>query len=258
VDNQGPHGAFLLEPLRAAGLPAAEARLDSADLAFEGRGAKGTTVSVGVEFKRLDSKSSDLVQSLRSGRLAGLQLPKMIGPHGAYDYAWLLVEGDWRHDEQGRLEARRGGARGAGRYLPIRGGMSAVELDKQLFTLELCGGLHMGHTTTRRDSVRFLSSLYHWWSDVALDKHTSHLAVYTPAALVQLSPFRAAACAWPGVSVRTSLAAEKLFGGSVGRASAARVKDWAELTTTDSKGQTRRFGTAHAERLIAFFKDGRQ
>src|SRR5579863_3250555 len=105
VDPQGPKGAFLLEPLQQAGLPAvlAEPQLDAGDLAFCGRGVGGTSVNIGIEFKRLDSSSTDLAQSLRSGRLSGEQLPKLLGERGAYDMAWLLVEGIWRTDPKSGL-----------------------------------------------------------------------------------------------------------------------------------------------------------
>jgi len=75
VDPQGPKGAFLLEPLQQAGLPAEERFLHAGDLAFTGRGYGGTAVEIGIEFKRLDSSSTDLAQSLRTGRLSGEQLP---------------------------------------------------------------------------------------------------------------------------------------------------------------------------------------
>ncbi len=247
VDNQGPDGAFLLGPLQAAGLPAVESRLNSADIAFPGRGQKGTSVMVGIEFKRLDQGSTDLIQSLRSGRLAGLQLPKMLGPEGEYDYAWLLVEGAWSHDDKGQLAAGK-------RHKPLRGKMSASELEKQVLTLELCGGLHVRYAPSRRDSVRFIGALYHWWTDRAQDQHTSHLALHSTPALSLVSEFRQAVCKWPGIGLRTSAAVEKAFSGSLRRAANAGVAQWAGIQIPGDGGKTRKLGEKTAARVVTFLE----
>jgi ERCC4-type nuclease len=234
----------LLKPLLAAGLPAEIANLDSGDLAFQGKGVKGVPLAVGIELKRLDANSTDLTQSLQSGRLSGEQLPKMLGKDGAYDYAWLLIEGSWRHDEAGHITVYQGPKRG---WTPIRGGITAAELEKRVLTLELCGGLHVRHTSSRRDSVRFIAALYHWWVDTSLDAHQSHLAVHEPNSLIHISDFRRAVSAWPGIGLKTSKAVEGCFRGSVRRAASASESDWAEL---DIDGK--RFGTARAKKLVAF------
>ncbi len=249
VDPQGPDGAYLLKPLLAMGLPAEERRLDAADIAFEGKGEGGTRLSLGVEIKRLDARSTDLIQSLRSGRLAGEQLPKMVGPQGAYDHAWLLVEGIWRHNESGLITAYYGPRRG---WVPVRGKMSAWELEKRVLTLELCGGLHVRFTNTRADTVRFVGSLYRFWTDKPLDRHTSHLAQHTPPSLVALSEFRDVVARLPGVGVRTSLAVEVAFKGCLRDAINADAVRWADIATLDHAGHARRLGMKTAERIVAF------
>jgi ERCC4-type nuclease len=234
----------LLKPLLAAGLPAEIATLDSGDLAFQGKGVAGAPIAVGIELKRLDANSTDLTQSLQSGRLSGEQLPKMLGKDGAYDYAWLLIEGSWRHDEAGHITVYQGPKRG---WVPIRGGITAAELEKRILTLELCGGLHVRHCSSRRDSVRFIAALYHWWVDSSLDSHTSHLAVHQPNSLIHVSDFRKAVSAWPGIGLKTSKVVESCFSGSVREAACAPVEYWAEIEI-DGK----RFGTARAKKLVAF------
>ncbi len=234
----------LCEPLLAAGLPAQITELEYADLAFEGQGAKGTTLSIGIELKNIN----DMVGSLRSGRLAGHQLP---GLRQTYDRAWVLCEGQWRHDDVGNLVSYQGKYRG---WKPLPGKMSAFELEKQLLTIELCGGVHVRHCTTRRDSLRFIGSLYRWFTDKAMDAHTSHLAVHNPPVLVAVSDFRQAVMRWPGIGLKASKAVEVRFKSSIARAGAAGVDEWAAIETVDDKGKTRRLGTSVATKLVTFLK----
>src|ERR1035437_8002080 len=118
---------YLLAPLKAAGFEAQLVELEFGDIAFEGKGPNGTTLNIGVELKVL----GDLVNSLRTGRLAGHQLPGLLK---TYDYAWLLVEGEWRANAAGQVTTQKRRRLWTG----IPGKMSASELDKQLLTLELC------------------------------------------------------------------------------------------------------------------------
>lgn len=248
VDPQGPKGAFLLEPLQQAGLPAvlAEPQLTAGDLAFQGRGIGGVSLNIGIEFKRLDSASTDLTQSLRSGRLSGEQLPKLLGPTGAYDHAWLLIEGQWRHDPKtGLVTVYKGPRRG---WQAIPGRMPANELEKKVLTLQMLGGLHVRFTSTRADSVRFIASLYRWWTDRDMDKHVSHLAVHDAPTFRPVSDVAAAYMRWPGVGYKAAACAEKSF-GSVQSAATANAAAWASLDIGGKK-----FGRAKADKLVAWLK----
>lgn len=233
----------LVQPLIRAGYPVEVVRMDYGDVAFVGKGPKNTELHIGIEFKTM----GDLVSSVRTGRLAGHQLQ---GLRDTYDYAWLLIEGSWRADEVGRILTRKPG-RG---WRPLRGGMNANELEKHVHTLHLCGGLIPRFTDSRADSVRFVGTLYRWWTDTSLDRHTSHIAVHTPPTLVPLSPFRQAACMWPGIGVKTSRAVEQRFGGSILRAASGTVRDWADITITDSAGKSKRLGETVAQRIVTFMK----
>src|ERR1035437_1042749 len=117
----------LLAPLKAARFEVQLVELEVGDIAFEGKGPNGTTLNVGVELKVL----GDRINSLRTGRLAGHQLPGLLKP---YDYAWLLVEGQWRANAAGPVTTQKR----RGLWAAVPGKMSASELDKQLLTLELC------------------------------------------------------------------------------------------------------------------------
>lgn len=245
VDPQGPKGAFLLKPLLDAGLPAQQADppLHAGDLAFTGRGANGTTVTVGIEFKRLDSSSTDLIQSLRSGRLSGEQLPKMQ----SYDERWLLIEGQWRHNDKGLITVYKGKFRG---WQPAPGKMFASELENRLLTAHRLGGLNVRHCNTRADSIRFITALYRWWNDRALDQHRSHLAVYDAPTFRAISDSVAALMRWPGVGDKAAAAAIKEF-GSVRDAATAHELDWANLEVSGKK-----FGKARASKLVTWLREG--
>lgn len=231
----------LLKPLQQRGLEACITELKAGDLAFEGKGANGTAVEVGIELKRLDS--GDLLQSLRSGRLAGEQLPKLLGKEGAYGHAWLVVEGSWRADASGHVVCYQGPKRG---WKPLRGRLTASELTKSLLTLEVCGGLHVRYTSNRADTLQFIDFLYRWWTDKAVDKHVSHLAVHNQATFVPTSDFRAAVMAFPGIGLRVSADVEKRFAGSLKQACNASILDWSEI------GTMKRIGMKNADKIVRF------
>ena len=227
----------LVAPLKAAGFDAQLVELAFGDIAFEGKGPNGTMLNIGVELKVL----GDLINSLRTGRLAGHQLPGLLK---TYDYAWLLVEGQWRANAAGQVTTQKR----RGIWAAVPGKMSASELDKQLLTLELCGGLHVAHTHTRADTLRFICNLYRWWTDRSLDGHTSHLALHVAPAVYAISPFRAAVCQWPGIGVKMSKAVEQVF-KTVRCAASASVEEWAQITTGD-----RKLGKKTAERVVKFLR----
>jgi ERCC4-type nuclease len=219
--------------------------LEFADVAFSGLGNKGAAVDIGIELKTLN----DLVSSLRSGRLSGHQLP---GLRAKYEHAWLLVEGFWKADEWGNVVTYQGKGRGW-RMLP--GKMRASELEKQVLTLELCGGLHVRYTNSRADTVRVIANLFHWWTDVALDHHTSHLAIHDAPTLIPISPWRQAFTKLPGVGIRMSKAVADHFENSLRQAARASVSEWAAIQVLDeSTGKSRRLGEKVATRIVAFLK----
>jgi len=245
--------ADLLKPLLAAGLPAELTRLESADIAFIGKGPKGASIDIGIELKRLDSGSTDLIQSLRSGRLAGHQLPKMVGPSGAFDYGWLLVEGVWRHADDGQVVVYKGPRNG---WQPINGRMSASELEKQILTLELCGGLHVRYTNTRLDTVRFIGALYHWFTDKSFDRHTSHLKAYEAPTLIPVSEYRRLYMSIPGIGYKLSQAVENHFKGGPRQAVCAGINEWAAIECLSDEGKSRKLGNTVATKIVAFLRGG--
>lgn len=193
----------LLTPLQMFGVPAALAHLEFADFAFIGRGIEGADVSVGIELK----ETRDLIGSLQSSRFTGHQLPGLVR---TYDRVWLLTEGIWRAGAGGIFEVMAGGwraVRGTGaRSLMLN------DIESWILTQTIRGGIGYWHSSTRHDTIRFISVLYHWWTDKSLDEHRSHQAIYRPppdrAMMVEPSTFQQMVSCIPGVGWEKSGAIE--------------------------------------------------
>src|SRR5574337_1311397 len=168
----------------------------------------GSDVFIGVELK----ETRDLIASLRSARFPGHQLP---GLQTTYDRAWLLTEGIWRAGEGGVLEIMAGGWR------TITLGAHQVmlsDVESWLLSQIIRGGISHWHCATRKDTVRFLTVLYKWWTAKDLDEHRSHQAIYLPppdrAMLAEPSTFLRIASCLPGVGWDKAAALETACQGS--------------------------------------------
>lgn len=136
------------------------------DVAFHGNGPDGD-VQIGVEVKRL----ADLLSSESTGRLAGTQLPRMLGSdatgHANYDFIWLLSIGRHRCGPQGYLEVRRGKF-----WAPYRIGSRPVPygyLEAFLIELQVMGILHK-NVYDYQEAAAWLGVLYRWFAK-PWDKH---------------------------------------------------------------------------------------
>ncbi len=209
----------LAEPLRAAGLPVESTRLEFGDLFWVGRGEQGAPLAVGVEHKKLP----DLVNSLNTDRLAGHQLTGMLR---TYDRSYLVIEGQWEADADGRVVVP---SRVRGRWQPLKGAMLASALEQRVLTLAHRGGLQVRWTRDQAETVRFLSALYRFWVDRDLNKHSSHLAIHSPdldrALLTPVSDARRVYAAFPYIGYTRSGAVERHF-STVWDAVNASEKDW--------------------------------
>src|SRR5438067_1940584 len=73
-------------------------RLDSGDVAFFGFGPEGPyTYPIGIEYKT----AQEALQCMQSGRLTGIQLPKMAA---LYKRVYVIVEGRYREGPDGALQ----------------------------------------------------------------------------------------------------------------------------------------------------------
>lgn len=210
--------------LRKAGLPIQFDRLDGGDVFFLGKGANGTEVTVGVEHKTL----RDLLQSLRSQRFQGHQLHEMQ----AYDYRFLLIEGDYKHDNDGFITVRSGFKD----WSRVAGNFRAAELDKTLLGLTLRGGILIKEVSTRRESVRWLTSLYRNFTDAEWDAHTSHTGIYRPQGLTRPSAFCNFIAGIPGIGLKRAKAVEAYFDGKPRRAVLAPPQVWSGIDGIGKKG----------------------
>ena len=159
----------LLGPLQRYGVPAESARLEFGDFAFVGRGLADAPVAIGIELK----ETKDLIHSLQSSRFPGHQLPGLLN---TYDRVWLVSEGIWRATEDGILEIMSSGWR------TVKMGnqpIMARDLESWILSQVIRGGIGYWHCPTRRDTIRFISVLYHWWTNKTLEQHRSHQAIYT-------------------------------------------------------------------------------
>lgn len=160
----------LLTPLQRYGVPAVmhPVNMPAGDFAFIGRGLQDVDYYIGVELK----ETRDIVSCLFSGRYTAEQVPKL---QRQYDRVWLLTEGIWRAGDGGVLEVMNRG------WKEVKIGtkrIMASDLDAWILTQSIRGGFHHHHCATRTDTIRFLATLYHWWTDKTLDEHRSHQAIY--------------------------------------------------------------------------------
>lgn len=144
--------------------------LEFGDLAFSGEG-KECGVAVGIEHK----SPHDLVNSMRSNRLSGHQLPGLMD---MYDYVFLCVEGPWRCGGRGELEVLAGKG-----WVPMSTGGSRPilyrEVSSYLTTLELKCGVDVIRTVNAQETAAWVVGLYHWFQK-PWGKHDAWEAIYKP------------------------------------------------------------------------------
>jgi ERCC4-type nuclease len=209
----------LIGPLIRSGVPAELTRLVFADCAFVGRGVQDEPVTIGIELK----ETRDLLSSLHSGRFQGHQLPGLLS---TYDRVWLLTEGIWRAGPGGALETLQGSWR---QQKTGRRAVLVNDVESWLLSQIIRGGIHHWHSSTRCDSVRFLSVLYHWWCSKSLDQHRGHQTIYYAppdrATFIEPSLFQRIAGCLPGVGWDRSIALDQHFQGSLRGLLSATAED---------------------------------
>ncbi len=129
--------------------------LTAGDFCFAGEGPKGPCL-IGIERKRI----KDMLSSLRTGRLIGEQLPKLLDH---YEYTFLVLEGTFRTNwHSGILEDKYGKD-----YTPVLIGKSTflgLELESALTSILAATPIRYIRTRTDRETVEWLISLNHAFS----------------------------------------------------------------------------------------------
>ena len=125
-------------------------------------------------------------------------------------------------------------------------------------TLETRGGLRVRWTRNQKETVRYVSALFRFWTDRDLDAHRSHLAIHAPdldrSLLDPVSDFRRVVSQLPNVGYAVSADLERAFNGSLRRLMLATEADWAAIETTSAKGKKRKLGPARAKRILEALK----
>lgn len=147
----------LAAPLRAkAPCEVVVRQVPSGDFCFAGQ-LSGNLVSVGIERKTL----SDLLNSFYSGRLTGLQAPRMREYH---DVSYLIVEGTYRSNpDTGLLEEASRGGWGPPRGIRGRQPMLYSTLDHFLNSITVLAGVHVLRCSGERQTVAQIISTWAWF-----------------------------------------------------------------------------------------------
>ncbi len=129
--------------------------LSAGDFCFAGEGPKGECL-IGVERKRI----KDMLGSLRSGRLVGEQIPKLLS---RYEYVFLILEGTFRTNKfSGLLEDLYGN-----HYSPITIGKSSflgLEVESAITSILAATPIRYIRTRNEHETVEWVVSLNHTFS----------------------------------------------------------------------------------------------
>lgn len=216
-------------------------RLLAADLCFSGNGESGPCM-VGIERKRV----RDMLNSIRTGRFSGEQLPKLLD---LYEYVYLLVEGEWRVNwVTGHLETPWGGGWSPVRLNKTGDHFTGLELRSFLNTIAVMTPVKVIYSYDDRDTVDQVVGLHRYFSK-AWDKHHGHIALHTTPQQMLLgkaSTVRRVAATLNGVGwEKSGVVAERFV--SVEAMVGATVKDWMKLPGFGKKLASRVWGELHGE-----------
>src|SRR6185312_172044 len=161
----------LYQPISDLGLPVMIDTLPYADIAFTGEGPDGP-ISIGIERKTL----LDLIESMRSGRLVGHQLPGLMD---SYNVVYVLVEGKWEPSFGGDgtimqwMEKYKS-------WRPIpQASVRYKEVDSFLITLNVRGGVKVIKSGSIWESAHIIGDLHRWWSK-DWNEHSDLTAMHKP------------------------------------------------------------------------------
>jgi hypothetical protein len=247
----------LIVPLQRMGVPAEPANLDFGDVVFMGRGERGEKLWVGIEFKTI----AEFAGAMTTKRLQGHQILGMVDEEAGFDRRYLLLEGDFHHNDAGQAVTFAGK-----KPRPLHGAPNAIAFEQEMINIAVRCGFWVERKTTRRDSLRWIVACYRYWTDKDLDQHKSHLAMYAPdldkGLLNPPSDFRKALNVMlPNIGFAVSKAVEQHVGEKqtlrvqLQRMAAMTAEQWAGLETlhynrTKRTVEKRQFGSKRARTVM--------
>lgn len=155
----------LLYSIRAIGGEAELAGQLDADFQFVGNGPQGPLL-IGIERKTI----TDLIGSMRSGRLSGRQIGTM---QQTYDICYLIIEGYWRRGRNGGMVEVR-----YGDWKTVRGQVRYSEVVRFLASLREIGGVHVWRTADEEETSAYLVEEHAWWQK-QWSEHKVARTIYT-------------------------------------------------------------------------------
>lgn len=232
--------------------------LEFGDFCFPGNGPDGSAL-IGVERKRLGARSNDLIDSMRSGRLSGHQLPGLLD---TYTFTYLIVEGVWRIGDTGQLQVPRRTGKNKYAWYDLKHGSRSVlyrEVDHYLATLTHHCNIIVHHTDRERDTAAFIASRYKYFNLKEWHQHSSHMEIYAPTPVDRSSMWsrrtptfeEKIAAQLPGVS-KGAFDVAKHFKSGRDMAN-AEVSDWEKVrVSVKAKGgmKKHKIGKTRAKRIF--------
>jgi ERCC4-type nuclease len=135
--------------------------LDFGDVMLTGHGPDNSTITVGIELKKIP----DLVSSISTGRLGGHQLPGMAR---SYDYIWLLTYGQYRISKTNLLQTKRKTS-----WKTFKWGVKEVPwayFEGTLLTYDFIGGMRHKHLSDINEAAAWITVMDRWLNK-PWDKH---------------------------------------------------------------------------------------
>lgn len=205
---------------RDRAIPVELSDLPFGDFCFEGQGPNGHSM-VGIERKRV----KDMMNSIRSGRFSGHQLPGMLQ---FYQFQYLIIEGIFRPNPlNGMLEEWHG----RGGWNPVCLGSIQFmyrEIDQFLNTIERKTPVRVHRVSTPAETAFQVVDLYKWWTDKSWEAHRAHQAFQEDnhVEIFKPSMVRQVAALLPGIDWVISKAVDEHFHGSMTAMLQATPDEW--------------------------------
>lgn len=148
------------------------------DVAWLGNGPDGSTLRIGVEYK----KFAEFMDSLVTGRFAGHQL---IGMLEHYDRRYLLIEGRLRIDrDTGYIQQQEYDWRTKGwEWTNVTSGrriVTSADLEHWQTTIEEQTQFRVKFTFGEKESARWVYNKYTWWVEKGWDDHKALQQFHIP------------------------------------------------------------------------------